>query len=94
MTSNTLPRFTVLVLGGDTQLPPTTMASFELCVHVLGDLPPSSHILPITATASDYVAKLEEQVYVKKRNRFKDIDADDLILWKVVPLHSCHRLMY
>jgi Crinkler effector protein N-terminal domain len=70
------------------------MASFELFALVFKDSPPSDKIFSVTASPADTsVSKLKQLVHKQKRNRFKDIDADDFVLWKVIPLYSCHRLM-
>jgi hypothetical protein len=60
---------------------------YELFVHILGELPPSQHTFSISAAASDSVANLKRKVYGEKQNRFKSIDADDLVLWKVLQLY-------
>jgi hypothetical protein len=64
------------------------MASLEPCelfVLVLVYLPPSMRTFPITAPASDSVGKLRKCVR---------IDANGLVLWKVLPLCSSHRITY
>jgi hypothetical protein len=61
-------------------------ADLELFALVLGDAPPLKRVFSITAKASDSVAKLRKLVYEQKKNRFKGIDASDLVLWKVLPL--------
>jgi Crinkler effector protein N-terminal domain len=67
---------------------------YELFVLVLGDLPPSMHTFPMTLPASDSVGKLREQVCAQNQNSLKAIDAKELVLWKVLPLCSSHRIIY
>jgi Crinkler effector protein N-terminal domain len=73
--------------------PMASLEPYELFVHVLGDLPPPMRTFSITATTIDSVGKLKELIYAKTQNRFKDINAKDLVLWKVNPLCSSRRIM-
>jgi Crinkler effector protein N-terminal domain len=63
------------------------MASLEIFVLVLGDFPASQRMFPITASTSDSVGHLRRLVHDTNQNRFKGIDARELVLWKVPP--SC-----
>jgi hypothetical protein len=53
----------------------------ELNCLVLGDDP--SHLFPVEIANTKTVGALKEEIWKKKENAFKGIDADTLVLWKV-----------
>jgi Crinkler effector protein N-terminal domain len=71
------------------------MANLEIFFFLLGDSSPSNDTFPITASPGDSVGELKDKVYALVQNSLhvKGIDARNLILWKVLPLCSFHRIM-
>jgi Crinkler effector protein N-terminal domain len=67
--------------------------TIDLFAHILGDSPASEHTFSVTVKASDFVDTLRKEVYIAKQNRFKGIDASDLVLWKVLPLCSFRHIL-
>lgn len=55
--------------------------SLTLNCYVFNDNP--RHIFTVHIPSSSNVADLKDAVKVKKRNKFQDLDADTLELWKV-----------
>jgi hypothetical protein len=64
---------------------------YELSVLLGNSL---KHTFSITVTARDTVSKLKEGIFAKKQSRLKGIDEDDVVLWKVLPLSSFHRMVH
>ena len=46
---------------------------------------PHRHIFPATLRGDQTVGDLKDAIKLKKANNLKDIDADELILYKVLP---------
>ena len=64
--------------------PPSSVAvdrTLALNCLVLGDDP--SHLFTVKILTSDNVSTLKEEVWKKKENAFKGVDADTLVIWKV-----------
>jgi hypothetical protein len=69
------------------------MANLEIFFFLLGDSSPFNNMFPIIASPGISVSELKDEVYAKKQNGLKGIDASDLCLWKVLPLCFFHRIM-
>jgi hypothetical protein len=64
--------------------PPSSVAvdhTLALNCLVLGDDP--SHLFPVEIANTKTVGALKEEIWKKKENAFKGVDADTLVLWKV-----------
>jgi hypothetical protein len=68
--------------------------SYKLFVFILRDSQPSLPYFSIKATTSDSVGKLKELIYAKAQNTLEGIDANELVLWKVLQLCSFRRIMH
>jgi len=60
------------------------MPNIDLFVFLLGDSSPSMHMFPITASADISVDALKNRVYAKVQKGLEDVNAKNLILWKVL----------
>jgi hypothetical protein len=55
--------------------------TLELNCLVLGD--DSSNIFPVKIESTESVGTLKDAIKEKKQERFKSVDADSIVLWKV-----------
>ena len=72
-------------VGHPTSPPSAIDRLLALNCLLLGEEP--SHTIAVEIQATKTVATLKEEIWKKKQNRLKDVDAGDLILWMVRRLY-------